>query len=89
MKSIAANLFLLGAAQAKSGSTFFVVGDYGYVTSMSYPNMVFDAINSLVSTATPGSIDAPEFFVAVGDNIYPSNAYSPTSTEFSLMFSLF
>jgi hypothetical protein len=72
-----------------NGTTFFVVGDYGDVTNMSVPNMVFNAIDSLVSAAAADSIDKPEFFIACGDNIYPAVANAPTTTEFSTMLSIF
>jgi len=33
---------ILAAASAQSGKSFFVVGDFGTVTSMAIPDMVFD-----------------------------------------------
>ena len=65
-----------------NGTTFFVVGDYGDVNSMSRANMVFDAINSVVGASTVDTIGKPEFFVACGDNIYPAVPSAPTTTEF-------
>jgi len=56
-----------------------VIGDYGVVTSMSTPNMVFDAIDNVVAAAANDTIDKPEFFVACGDNIYPAVGDAPTT----------
>jgi hypothetical protein len=67
------------AIAGTNGTTFFVIGDYGVVTSMSTPNMVFDAIDSVVAAAANNTIGKPEFFVACGDNIYPAVANAPTS----------
>jgi metallophosphoesterase superfamily enzyme len=72
-----------------NGTTFFVVGDYGDVTNMVAPNMVFNAIDAVVQGAADESIDKPEFFIACGDNIYPSNPSSPTTAEFNTMLGLF
>ena len=74
---------------AGSGTTFFVVGDYGMVTALDTPNMVFDAINDVVGAGTVDSIDKPEFFVSCGDNIYPAVPNAPTFHEFNLMAGLF
>lgn len=71
------------------GTTFFVVGDYGVVEWMNYPNSVFDQINGVVGAAEEHSISDPEFFVTVGDNIYPAIADAPTVEEFELMVGLF
>ena len=51
--------------------------------------MVFNAIESIVSTAADNSIDNPEFFIACGDNIYPAVPNAPTTSEFSTMLTLF
>ena len=73
----------------KDGTTFFVVGDYGDVTDMASADMLFDAIHQVVEKGAPGTIDAPEFFVACGDNIYPAIEDAPTQEEFNTMLSLF
>ena len=78
-----------GVNAGVNGTTFFVVGDYGDVTNLAAANMTFDAINQIVGNATPGTIDAPEFFVACGDNLYPAVADAPTAAEFESMLSLF
>ena len=77
------------ANAGRDGTTFFVVGDYGDVTSLDTANMVFDAINDVVGAGADQSIDKPEFFVTVGDNIYPAIADAPTPEEFNLMIGLF
>lgn len=65
-----------------NGTTFFVIGDYGDVQNMAAANMMFDALDAVVGSTTNDTIDKPEFFIAAGDNIYPSNPTSPTSVEF-------
>jgi hypothetical protein len=83
-------LALVGVAMAgTNGTTFFVIGDYGVVTSMATPNMVFDAMDGVVAGAANNTIGNPEFFVACGDNIYPKVANAPTELEFETMLSLF
>lgn len=81
--------FVGSAFAGLNGTTFFVVGDYGDVTSMATPNMVFDAIDSVVAGAANNTINSPEFFVACGDNIYPAVPNAPTVEEFQTMLSLF
>ena len=51
-------------------------------------DQVFDAINTVVGQ-TQNAINQPEFFITVGDNIYPEVADAPTDAEFQLMLSLF
>ena len=56
---------------------------------MTDPNLVFDAIESLKASATPGSVDDGEFFMTVGDNLYPKDDHNPTEEEFDTVMSLF
>jgi hypothetical protein len=81
---------LSSVAQAGiNGTTFFVIGDYGDVTKMAVPNMVFDAMDAAVGTATNGIIDQPDFIVSTGDAMYPAVDAAPTDTEFANLLSLF
>ena len=77
------------ASAGATGTTFFVVGDYGEVVNTTAANMLFDAINDTVGAATPDTINAAEFFVSTGDNIYPAVPTAPTVTEFETMLALF
>ena len=56
---------------------------------MTDPNMVFDAIDATKASAKPGSIDDGEFFLTVGDNLYPKDGENPTDKEFDTVMSLF
>jgi hypothetical protein len=56
---------------------------------MTDPNSVFDAIESVKASAIPGSNDDFEFFMTVGDNLYPKVETVPTDEEFAIMMSLF
>ena len=81
---------MLSLAKAgATGTTFFIVGDYGDVVDMTTANMVFDAINAEVAGSPPNSIGSAEFFIATGDNLYPAVANAPTQQEFNSMLSLF
>ena len=71
------------------GVNFFIVGDFGWVQDMTDPNTVFDAIRDTKANAEPGSIDDGEFFVTVGDNLYPKDGFNPTDEEFATMMTLF
>ena len=76
-------LLTLGLARAgDAGTTFFIVGDYGVVTDLTFANQVFDAIDEVVGQAEPQSISDPEFFITVGDNIYPAIKDAPSVEEF-------
>ena len=66
-----------------------MVGDFGWVQDMTDGNTVFDAIDETKGKAEPGSIDDGEFFVTVGDNLYPKDGYNPTDEEFATMMTLF
>jgi hypothetical protein len=76
-------LFLTEAVLAKDGLSFVLVGDFGDMSDLSRAERVFDSINYLKDKAEPGSPEDFEFFVTVGDNIYPSIPSSPTDDEFS------
>jgi len=54
------------------------VGDFGWVRDMHDPNMVFDAIETVKSNAEPNSNDDAQFFMTVGDNLYPVVETAPT-----------
>lgn len=77
------------AAAERIGTDFFIVGDFGWVRDMTDPNSVFDAIESVKSNAVPNSNDDAEFFITVGDNLYPVNETAPTDEEFETMMGLF
>ena len=73
----------------RNGADFFVVGDFGWVRDMTDPNSVFDAIDSVKGQARPGSFDDGEFFISVGDNLYPHDDFNPTDEEWDTVMSLF
>jgi len=56
---------------------------------MTDPNSVFDAIDSVKSSAEKNSNDDGQFFLSVGDNIYPVNETNPTDSEWETVMSLF
>jgi len=56
---------------------------------MSDPNLVFDAIEKTKANAIPNSNDDGEFFMTVGDNLYPVVETAPTDEEFATMMTLF
>ena len=56
---------------------------------MDDPNAVFDAIDSVKQDAEPGSIDDGQFFMTVGDNLYPADGNNPTPEEFHTVMGLF
>jgi hypothetical protein len=56
---------------------------------MTDPNSVFDAIDSVKANAIPNSNDDAQFFITVGDNLYPVNETAPTDEEFATMMGLF
>jgi hypothetical protein len=81
--SLQALVLLVSAVIAgPTGTTFFVVGDYGEVQNLEQANVVFDAINNVVGQGVADTIGKPEFFVACGDNIYPAVPAAPTAAEF-------
>lgn len=78
----------IALAGKQSATTFYIVGDYGYMQNLTMADASFDQINTLQSGADKGDIDRAEFFVAVGDNIYPAIEDAPTEQEFELMLGL-
>jgi len=56
---------------------------------MTDPDMVFDAINKVKGDAVENSNDDAEFFISMGDNIYPRNETNPTDEEWDTVMSLF
>lgn len=50
---------------------------------------VFDSINQLKANAEPGSIDDFDFFVTVGDNLYPVVPKNPQNFELEAMIGMF
>ena len=80
---------LFSMASAKEGVSFVVLGDYGWVNSMHHAKNVFNAINNLKKKAEPESAEDFDFFVTVGDNLYPDHSRKPTDEEFDKMMSLF
>lgn len=51
--------------------------------------MVFDALNEVKRKAEPLSKSDGEFFISVGDNLYPVIDEEPTNEEFNTVMSLF
>ena len=89
LSTLAATLFGVRADNVRNGVDFFVVGDFGWVRDMHDPNMVFDAIETVKSNAIPNSNDDAQFFMTVGDNLYPVVETAPTDDEFATMMGLF
>jgi len=56
---------------------------------MTAANKVFDAINNFKGSAEVDSPDNGDFFVTVGDNIYPTEKHDPQPWEFEEMMNLF
>ena len=52
-------------------------------------NSVFNAISDMKHSAEPGSIEDFDFFLTVGDNLYPFIAKNPHEFEFDVMLRLF
>jgi len=73
-----ASVFMTSAKAGTNGTTFFIVGDYGNVNDINVANFVFDAIDKVAGESQPNTINAPEFFLAAGDNLYPAVADAPT-----------
>ena len=46
-------------------------------------------MDKVVGEGAEGSIDAPSFIVAAGDNIYPADGDNPTRAEFDELLQLF
>lgn len=83
LSSLLAFLSLICFVRAgEDGTTFFIVGDYGVVTDLTQAEEIFDAIDTVVGSSQPQTIGSPEFFITVGDNIYPAVADAPTLDEF-------
>mmetsp|Transcript_77641 Transcript_77641/g.107365 ORF Transcript_77641/g.107365 Transcript_77641/m.107365 type:complete len:215 (-) Transcript_77641:480-1124(-) len=77
------------ASDDENGLRYYIVGDYGWIADMYDTNRVFDAINEFKGNAEPGSKDDGEFFMTVGDNLYPLDAYNPQPWEFETMMNIF
>ena len=91
LSSLAAFVFCQSSATVaeRDGIDFFVVGDFGWVRDMSDPNLVFDAIDKVKGAAIPNSNDDAQFFLTVGDNLYPVVETAPTDEEFGVVMGLF
>ena len=89
MEKILISSVAVALASERVGRDFFVVGDFGWVRDMSDPNLVFDAIEKTKANAIPNSNDDGEFFMTVGDNLYPVVETAPTDEEFATMMTLF
>ena len=77
------HLFKQSQPAVDGGIDFFVVGDYGWVQDMGPSDGSFDLMSKIA-----GEEDI-DFFVTVGDNIYPKDGSNPTTAEFKLMMDLF
>lgn len=80
---------IIAASAARDGISYVVVGDFGNMNNLAPANAVFDAIAKLKQEAVPESPEDFQFFVTVGDNLYPKNATTPTDDEFKLIMDLF
>jgi len=72
----------------KDGISFVIVGDFGYVKNISHADNLFDYINLIKETAVKDSTEDFEFFLTVGDNLYPKDPYEPTPEEFDTVMNL-
>ena len=63
--------------EEKDGINFFMVGDYGHIKDLSLAHLTFDKMNEIAgNTSDPrNNID---FFLTMGDNIYPTVPEYPT-----------
>ena len=81
-------LALVVATQAKKGKDFFLIGDFAWIPDMSPAYLTFDAMNQIkAEMASPE--DDIDFFLSMGDNVYPVNATNPTDDEIDQMLGLF
>ncbi len=67
---------------AKDGLNLIVLGDFTNIANMTAGNDIFDGINELKKNAKKRSPEDFEFFVTVGDNLYPTDPKNPTEKEF-------
>lgn len=79
----------LASVGAKEGISFVVVGDFANINHMTPPNAVFNDINAMKQSAQRDSPEDFDFFLTVGDNLYPRNGNYPTNAEFNEMLDLF
>lgn len=59
------------------------------MNDMPRSEIIFNGINKLKKDAHPGSKEDFDFFVTVGDNIYPLDEKKPSKSEFLEMMNLF
>ena len=64
--------------QSKTGISYVIVGDFTYIKNLEHANAAFDSIENLKANAVPGSKEDFDFFVTVGDNLYPVDELEPT-----------
>ena len=65
----------------KVGIDFFMVGDYGYVQDVDASILTFNKMDEIVGNPKD-SRDEIDFFMTMGDNIYPAVDTNPTDEEF-------
>ena len=72
-----------------------MVGDYAWIQDMSPAVLTFDAMNSIKENSSKDCgqsevcEDDIDFFVSMGDNLYPVVSDAPTEDEISQMIGLF
>ena len=73
----------------KEGLSFVIIGDFGPMQDLSNAEKVFDSIAFMKNNADLDSPKNFDFFITVGDNIYPADEDYPTEEEFESMMNLF
>ena len=72
----------------KVGIDFFMVGDYGYVQDVDASILTFNKMDEIVGNPKD-SRDDIDFFMTMGDNIYPKDDTNPTDEEFDQIMRFF
>ena len=75
-------LSMFTSSYCKDGISFVLVGDFGYVGNITAAIEVFNQINKMKLYAEKDSAEDFDFFVTVGDNLYPKDSGEPTFDEF-------
>ena len=84
-------LFAATVMADKKGTSFVVLGDFGWMGNLKDANIVFDGIEDMKKNADKDSEDDFDFFITVGDNLYTNsgNPKEPLDSEFYKMIGLF
>ena len=87
--SLILSLFVLST----NATNFFIIGDYGWVQDLTDSYYTFGKMSEIMMEAhespNPDPRDLIDYFLTVGDNLYPRIGDSPTDEEFDEMMSLF